>query len=228
MLRPVRSRWIACGTTRAFLAAAALLGATPPANAGDTLDTLKQVQLLSDAITDYYGDVMRDAALLELQRNNVKVLEATLRQMRDRFVAGEVTRIDLARVESSLAAQAPRCVRLKLNSPLQGRIISKRSRLSGTTCRRARLFLRCRRPQTPNNRRTVELVRADLVIDGSPPQISLPPSTASTAPVTNSASSSSGDSVVIWLGQPPGCFKGAIVKQSGVCGSASQIAEAPN
>jgi hypothetical protein len=105
MLRPVRSRWIACGTTRAFLAAAALLGATPPANAGDTLDTLKQVQLLSDAITDYYGDVMRDAALLELQRNNVKVLEATLRQMRDRFVAGEVTRIDLARVESSLAVQ---------------------------------------------------------------------------------------------------------------------------
>jgi outer membrane protein len=49
-------------------------------------------------------NLLRDAALLELQRNNVKVLEATLRQTRDRFTAGEVTRTDLAQAESSLAA----------------------------------------------------------------------------------------------------------------------------
>jgi outer membrane protein len=49
-------------------------------------------------------NLLRDAALLELQRNNVKVLGATLRQTRDRFGAGEVTRTDLAQAESSLAA----------------------------------------------------------------------------------------------------------------------------
>jgi outer membrane protein len=42
--------------------------------------------------------------LLELQRSNVNVLEVTLRQTRDRFQAGEVTRTDVAQAESSLAA----------------------------------------------------------------------------------------------------------------------------
>jgi outer membrane protein len=51
-----------------------------------------------------YMNLLRDAALLDLQRNNVKVLEATLRQTRDRFAAGELTRTDLAQTESSLAA----------------------------------------------------------------------------------------------------------------------------
>ena len=88
--------------------AAATLGATPPARASNALDTLdriyKEVQLPSDAITAYYGDMMRDFALLELQRNSAKVLEGMLRQMRVRFTAGEVTRTDLAQAESSLAA----------------------------------------------------------------------------------------------------------------------------
>jgi outer membrane protein len=68
----------------------------------ETLRTQEQTVLLSAATA--YMNLLRDAALLELQRNNVKVLEATLRQTRDRFTAGEVTRTDLAQAESSLAA----------------------------------------------------------------------------------------------------------------------------
>jgi outer membrane protein len=48
--------------------------------------------------------MMRDFALLEMQRNDVNVLEAMLRQARSRFTAGEATRTDLAQAESSLAA----------------------------------------------------------------------------------------------------------------------------
>jgi outer membrane protein len=51
-----------------------------------------------------YVKLLRDVAILELQRSNVNVLEVTLRQTRDRFAAGEVTRTDVAQAESSLAA----------------------------------------------------------------------------------------------------------------------------
>ncbi len=51
-----------------------------------------------------YMNLLRDSALLELQRSNVTVLEATLRQTRDRFNVGEVTRTDVAQAESRLAA----------------------------------------------------------------------------------------------------------------------------
>jgi outer membrane protein len=49
-------------------------------------------------------NLLRDAAILELQRSNVRVLEAQLRQTRDRFNVGEVTRTDVAQSESRLAA----------------------------------------------------------------------------------------------------------------------------
>ncbi len=48
-------------------------------------------------------NLLRDTAILELQRSNVNVLEATLRQTRDRFNVGEVTRTDVAQAESRLA-----------------------------------------------------------------------------------------------------------------------------
>jgi outer membrane protein len=67
----------------------------------EMLRTTEQAILLN--AVSAYMNLLRDAALLELQRNNVKVLEATLRQTRDRFGAGEVTRTDLAQAESSLA-----------------------------------------------------------------------------------------------------------------------------
>ncbi|HLH93799.1 MAG TPA: TolC family outer membrane protein [Xanthobacteraceae bacterium] len=70
--------------------------------ARETLRGTEQTILLNAATA--YMNMLRDAALLELQRNNVKVLEALLRQTRDRFDAGELTRTDLAQAESSLAA----------------------------------------------------------------------------------------------------------------------------
>ena len=69
--------------------------------ARETLRTTEQTVLLS-AVTAYMN-LLRDTAILELQRSNVNVLEATLRQTRDRFNVGEVTRTDVAQSESRLA-----------------------------------------------------------------------------------------------------------------------------
>ena len=72
----------------------------------------------------YYMNVMRDTATLELNRNNVEVLKEQLRQTRDRFNVGEVTRTDVAQAESSLAqAQAQYLV---AQTTLQGSISSYR------------------------------------------------------------------------------------------------------
>jgi outer membrane protein len=71
-------------------------------SARETLRNTEQTVLLS-AVTAYMN-LLRDGAVLELQRSNVNVLEATLRQTRDRFSAGEVTRTDVAQAESRLAA----------------------------------------------------------------------------------------------------------------------------
>ena len=51
-----------------------------------------------------YMNLLRDTAILDLQRRNVEVLQEQLRQTRDRFNVGEVTRTDVAQSESSLAA----------------------------------------------------------------------------------------------------------------------------
>jgi len=51
-----------------------------------------------------YMNVLRDTAILDLRRNNIIVLEEQLRQTRDRFNVGEVTRTDVAQAESSLAS----------------------------------------------------------------------------------------------------------------------------
>jgi outer membrane protein len=66
----------------------------------ETLRNTEQTVLLSAATA--YLNLLQNAALLELQRNNVSVLEATLRQTRDRFTAGEVTRTDLAQALQQL------------------------------------------------------------------------------------------------------------------------------
>jgi outer membrane protein len=58
--------------------------------------------ILSDAATAYM-DVLRDTAILDLRRNNVEVIDEQLRQTRDRFNVGEVTRTDVAQAESRLA-----------------------------------------------------------------------------------------------------------------------------
>ncbi len=58
--------------------------------------------VLSDGATAYM-DVLRDTAILNLRRNNIEVLEEQLRQTRDRFNVGEVTRTDVAQAEARLA-----------------------------------------------------------------------------------------------------------------------------
>ncbi|MDB5641389.1 MAG: bepC [Hyphomicrobiales bacterium] len=63
---------------------------------------LTEQNILSNAATSYMN-VLRDTAILNLRRNNVEVLEQQLRQTRDRFQVGEVTRTDVAQAEASLA-----------------------------------------------------------------------------------------------------------------------------
>ena len=70
--------------------------------ARETLRVTEQ-QVLLDAATAYMN-FLRDAAVLELQRRNVEVLTEQLKQTRDRFNVGEVTRTDVAQAESRLAA----------------------------------------------------------------------------------------------------------------------------
>jgi len=70
--------------------------------ARETLRLTEQTVLLNAATA--YMNLIRDAAILQLQRSNVEVLQEQLRQTRDRFAAGEVTRTDVAQSESRLAS----------------------------------------------------------------------------------------------------------------------------
>ena len=70
--------------------------------AREGLRLLEQSVLLAAATI--YMDYLRDAAILEVQRSNTKVLELTLRQTRDRYSAGLVTPTDVAQSEAQLAA----------------------------------------------------------------------------------------------------------------------------
>jgi outer membrane protein len=67
-----------------------------------TLATTVQTVLLNAATA--YMNLLRDTAILDLQRRNVEVLQEGLRQTRDRFNVGEVTRTDVAQSESRLAS----------------------------------------------------------------------------------------------------------------------------
>jgi len=70
--------------------------------AREGLRVLEQTVLLNAATI--YMDYLRDAAIVEVQKSNVRVLEQTLKQTRDRFNVGEVTRTDVAQSEAQLAA----------------------------------------------------------------------------------------------------------------------------
>src|SRR6185437_14484034 len=71
-------------------------------SARETLRVAEQ-QVLLNAVTAYMN-LLRDTATLDLQRRNVEVLQEQLRQTRDRFNVGEVTRTDVAQSESRLAS----------------------------------------------------------------------------------------------------------------------------
>src|ERR1700738_2042908 len=68
----------------------------------EALRVVEQTGLLSAATI--YMDYLRDAAIVEVQKSNVRVLEQTLKQTQDRFNVGEVTRTDVAQSEAQLAA----------------------------------------------------------------------------------------------------------------------------
>ena len=63
---------------------------------------LEKRELLSAATI--YMDYLRDAALVEVQRSNTKVLEQQVAQTSDRYHEGELTRTDVAQAEAQLAA----------------------------------------------------------------------------------------------------------------------------
>ena len=66
------------------------------------LRVLEESVLLSAATV--YMDYLRDAAIVEVNKSNVRVLDQTLKQTQDRFNVGEVTRTDVAQSEAQLAA----------------------------------------------------------------------------------------------------------------------------
>jgi outer membrane protein len=70
--------------------------------ARQTLNNSEQNILFDSASA--YMNVLRDTAILDLQRNNVEVIDEQLRQTNDRFNVGEVTRTDVAQAQSRLAA----------------------------------------------------------------------------------------------------------------------------
>ena len=70
--------------------------------AREGLRVLEQTVLLQAATI--YMDYLRDSAIVEVQKSNVRVLEQTLKQTKDRFSVGEVTRTDVAQSEAQLAA----------------------------------------------------------------------------------------------------------------------------
>src|SRR5204863_3595290 len=70
--------------------------------AREGLRVLEQTVLLSAATV--YMDYLRDSAIVEVQKSNVRVLEQTLKPTKDRFNVGEVTRTDVAQSEAQLAA----------------------------------------------------------------------------------------------------------------------------
>ncbi len=72
------------------------------AAARETLRMMEQSVLLAAATV--YMDVSRDTANLQVQENNVRVLERTLQDTRNRFTAGQVTSTDVAQAEAQLAA----------------------------------------------------------------------------------------------------------------------------
>lgn len=69
--------------------------------ARESMRVTEQNILLSAASA--YMNVLRDTAILNLRRSNILVLEEQLRQTRDRFQVGEVTRTDVAQADASLA-----------------------------------------------------------------------------------------------------------------------------
>ena len=70
--------------------------------AREGLRVLEQTVLLNAATI--YMDELRDSAIVEVQRSNVRVLQETLEQTKERFRVGELTNTDVAQADAQLAA----------------------------------------------------------------------------------------------------------------------------
>jgi outer membrane protein len=88
--------------------------------ARETLRTTEQSVLLNAATA--YMNLLRDTAIFDLQKRNVEVLQEQLRQVRDRFNVGEVTRTDVAQSESRLAAGRSQVLTAESNFKTSGAI----------------------------------------------------------------------------------------------------------
>jgi outer membrane protein len=65
--------------------------------------TLATESTVLQSVAQAYLDVVENQSLVEVNRNNVKVLREQLTATQDRFRVGEVTRTDVAQAEASLA-----------------------------------------------------------------------------------------------------------------------------
>jgi outer membrane protein len=81
--------------------------------ARETLRVVEQTVLL-DGVTAYMN-LLRDGAIFDLQKRNVEVIQEQLRQTRDRFNVGEVTRTDVAQAESRVAAAQSQMLQAQSN-----------------------------------------------------------------------------------------------------------------
>ena len=70
--------------------------------ARETLRMMEESVLLTAATA--YMDMSRDTANLEVQQNNIRVLQRTLKDTQNRYTAGQVTSTDVAQSEAQLAA----------------------------------------------------------------------------------------------------------------------------
>jgi outer membrane protein len=77
------------------------LAETNTSAAREALRVAEQTVLLNAATA--YMDLLRDNALLEVQRNNLLVLQELLRQTSARYMTGELSRTDVALAEANLA-----------------------------------------------------------------------------------------------------------------------------
>lgn len=72
-------------------------------SAQEALVVATEQQVLLNAVLAYM-DVQRDATLVDISENSVRVIGEQLRAARERFDVGEVTRTDVAQAEARLAA----------------------------------------------------------------------------------------------------------------------------
>ena len=98
-----------------------------------------------------YMDVIRDRSIVELNRNQVRVLDTNLQATRDRFEVGDLTRTDVAQSDARLALARSSLALAEGRLEASGGELPPRDRPAcRPICSRRRRCLRCRK--TPTSR----------------------------------------------------------------------------